>query len=318
MIESSKPLISICIPVLNEDGNIRALYNRLHDVTSQISSKYQFEFIFSDNNSSDETWSLITELSKSDKRVKAIRFTKNIGFQESILANLNQARGVAMIQIDADLQDPPELIVEFISSWEEGFKVVYGVRITREESKTLNWFRKIGYKIVAFLSETPIPSDVGDFRLIDAEVVRLLLTTQTPKPYLRGMISSFSLPSHGINYSRNARRSNVSKFPVRKIMGLGLDGIFNHSTWPLRFATYSGISILVISLFLSIYYIGMRLYSNNLLPGLASIHILVVFGIGMNALFLGIIGDYLSRIYLILKKEPRYIIRESLNLEDHQ
>jgi dolichol-phosphate mannosyltransferase len=283
-------------------------------VGESLDKKYHFEFLFSDNHSSDDTWEKIHKLAVSDKRVKGIRFTRNIGFQESIMTNLTLASGNAMIQLDADLQDPPEMIADFLREWSNGHKVVYGIRISRGENRLVSSIRKLGYRIISRISEHPIPVDVGDFRLIDREVRDKLVQSKTPNPYIRGMIASFGIAEQGLEYSRAEREANKSKFPLKSIFKLGLDGILNHSSWPLRFSTYTGIYILIGSLFMSTYYLFLKVFNHDLPQGLASIHILVSFGIGMNALFLGIIGDYLNRIYTILRNEPRYIPEEYVNI----
>jgi glycosyltransferase involved in cell wall biosynthesis len=309
----SKPLMSICIPVFNEGENVIPLHEELNRLAERLAARYEFEFIFSDNKSDDDTWSKIEKLSRMDTRVKALRFTRNVGFQDSIMANLSYASGVAMVQIDADLQDPPELILEFIDYWEKGIKVVYGVRQKRKESFIENLIRKIGYRFISAISEHPIPRDAGDFRLLDRVVVNTLVESKTPKPYIRGAIASYGYSSLGIPYSRHQRKANKSKFPIHKVFKLGLDGVVNHSSWPLKFSTMSGAFILFCSLLLSVYYVFLKVSNHNLPQGLASIHILVTFGIGMNALFLGIIGNYLNRIYLILRNEPKFIVSDKIN-----
>lgn len=307
-------LISICIPVFNEEDNIFPLHKELSEVTDFLSDRYDFEFIFTDNNSEDGTWRKIKLLSLQDSRVKALRFTRNIGFQESIRANYRHSSGKAVIQIDADLQDPPKLIIDFVSEWEKGFKVVYGTRAQRLEKPIINTFRKIGYRFISRLSDYPIPNDAGDFRLIDREVVNKLISSSTPNPYIRGIIAGYGYPSKAVPYSRRQRLANDSKFPLRKILELGLDGVLNHSSRPLKLSTYFGVFILICSVILSCYYFLLKIFNQDLPQGLASIHILVSFGIGMNALFLGVIGNYLNRIYVILRNEVRYIIKDSINL----
>jgi dolichol-phosphate mannosyltransferase len=218
-----------------------------------------------------------------------------------------------MVQIDADLQDPPELILEFLNHWEKGIKVVYGVRQKRKENFIENLIRKIGYRFISSISEHPIPRDAGDFRLLDRVVVNTLVESKTPKPYIRGAIASYGYASLGIPYTRHERKANKSKFPLHKVFKLGLDGVVNHSSWPLKFSTLSGTFILSCSIILSLYYVFLKISNHNLPQGLASIHILVAFGIGINALFLGIIGNYLNRIYLILRNEPKFIVSDKIN-----
>lgn len=308
------PLISICIPVFNEEDNIFPLHEELTEAAKALEGRYNFEFIFTDNNSEDKTWEKIKYLSIKDSRVKALRFTRNIGFQESIKANYEHSSGVAVIQIDADLQDPPKLILDFINEWEKGFKVVYGARIERKENFLLNAFRKIGYRFISYLSDYPIPSNAGDFRLIDREVANKLISSNTPNPYIRGIIAGYGYSSKAIPYSRRERVANDSKFPMRKIFTLGLDGVLNHSSRPLKLSTYSGVLILFLSLMLAFYYLLLKIFNHDLPQGLASIHILVTFGIGMNALFLGVIGSYLNRIYAILRDEGQFVVKDTINL----
>ena len=313
--DDKHPLISISIPVLNEEGNIQALYDRLVAVASKMQDRCDLEFVFSDNHSDDATWSLLTELAKKDPRVRAIRFSKNVGFQRSILANYLHTRGDAVMQIDADLQDPPELLPTFFEHWQSGSQVIYGVRRKRPEGPFLNAFRRFGYWVIDKLSEHPVPRDAGDFRLIDRKVIEALAQIKTANPYLRGMIAGLGFQQTGLPYDRDARQAGESKFNVSRLIRLGLTAVFNHSTVPLRAASFLGIVILAASLLGTVYYLLLRWFQPGLPQGLASIHILVLFGIGLNAFLLGIIGEYLLRIYLVLRDEPVAIVEQSLNFD---
>jgi dolichol-phosphate mannosyltransferase len=309
----AKPLISIAIPVLNEAGNIRTLYERLNNLSITMKDKCDLEFVFSDNHSDDETWLYLSELAKKDPRVKAIRFSKNYGFQRSILANYLHARGDAVMQIDADLQDPPEMLETFFEYWQKGYHVVYGIRKKRPEGYLINNFRRLGYWAIDIISEHPIPRDVGDFRLIDRKVITALTNVRTASPYLRGMIAGLGFNQTGVPYSRDQRLVGESKFNLSRLIRLGLTAVFNHSTVPLRAATFLGLTILAMSFFGALYFVLLKFYYPELPRGLASIHVLVLFGIGLNAFLLGMIGEYLLRIYLILRAEPIAIIEQSLN-----
>ena len=315
IVTNKKPLISISIPVLNEEGNITALYDRLCMLAERMKDRCDLEFVFSDNHSSDGTWVLLSALAEKDRRVRAIRFSKNFGFQRSILANYLHTRGDAVMQIDADLQDPPEMLEAFFEKWQLGYQVVYGIRKKRPETTLLHTFRKLGYWVIDKISEHPIPRDVGDFRLIDRKVIQSLAQLKTANPYLRGMIAGLGFNQIGISYDRDARRAGESKFNVSRLVQLGLTAVFNHSTVPLRAASFLGASILAVSVLGTIYYLILKLLHPDLPEGLASIHILVLFGIGLNALLLGIIGEYLLRIYLVLRAEPVAIVERSLNIE---
>jgi len=310
-----RPLVSISIPVLNESGNIATLYSRLDALATKMLDRCDLEFVFSDNHSDDNTWEMLTELAAKDNRVKAIRFSKNYGFQRSILANYMHTQGDAVMQIDADLQDPPEMLEAFFERWQAGNQVVYGVRRKRPESWLLNNFRRLGYWAIDKLSEHPIPRDVGDFRLIDRKVVNVLLKTKTANPYLRGMIAAIGFNQTGIVYDRDARTAGESKFNLNRLVRLGLTAVLNHSTVPLRAASFIGLLILAASVLGALYYVILRILHPELPPGLASIHILVLFGIGLNSFLLGIIGEYLLRIYLVLRADPVAVVQQSLNID---
>ncbi|WKJ92018.1 glycosyltransferase family 2 protein [Methylomonas montana] len=310
---SNKPLISISIPVFNEYENLDILYGRLKDVGARMADRCCLEFIFTDNHSEDRTWEKLAELASQDNRIRAIRFSKNFGFQRSIFANYIHTRGDAVMQIDADLQDPPEMLEVFFERWQKGFHVVYGVRRKRPEGKMIHAFRRIGYWFIDIISEHPIPRDVGDFRLIDRKVIDALVKIKTPSPYLRGMIAGLGFQQTGVPYDRDARVAGESKFDVSRLIRLGLTAVLNHSTVPLRIASVAGITMLGISMLGTLYYLILRLFHPDLPQGMASIHILVLFGIGLQSLLMGIIGEYLLRIYLILRAEPVAIIEQNLN-----
>lgn len=216
MEKKKKPLVSMAIPVLNEAGNIEALYRRLCAIAEVMKDRCDLEFLFSDNHSDDESWAMLTEIAKIDSRVRAIRFSKNFGFQRSILANYMHTRGDAVMQIDADLQDPPEMLEIFFEQWQQGYQVVYGIRKKRPEHGLLRAFRKFGYWVIDKISEHPIPRDVGDFRLIDRKVIQSLCQIRTANPYLRGMIAGLGFNQIGIAYDRDARMEGKANsiFPV--------------------------------------------------------------------------------------------------------
>lgn len=310
-----KPLISIAIPVLNEEGNIDALYARLCALAERMVDRCDLEFVFTDNHSEDKTWSMLARIASADPRVRAIRFSRNFGFQNSILANYLHTRGDAVMQIDADLQDPPEMLEQFFDLWRQGYKVVYGIRRKRPEGLLLRLLRKCGYWFIDKISEHPIPRDVGDFRLIDRAVIVALAKTRSVTPYLRGMIASMGFDQTGIVYDRDARTSGESKFNVVRLLRLGFTAVFNHSSVPLRLAIYIGVFILFLSGAAAIYYLALRWIDPTLPRGFTSIQLMLLFGIGLNAFLLGIIGEYILRIYRTLLSDPIAIIERSLNIE---
>ena len=316
--QRKKPLISISVPVLNEADNLEALYERLYQLGNRMAGQCDLEFVFTDSHSDDLTWKKLSELAMRDNRVRAIRFSKNVGFQRSILANYLHTRGDAVMQIDADLQDPPEMLETFLDQWRQGFQVVYGIRRKRPEGMLINAFRRIGYRVIDAVSEYPIPCDVGDFRLIDRKVIDALAQIRTTNPYLRGMIAELGFSQTGIVYDRNARVAGESKFGVMRLIQLGLTAVFNHSTIPLRVASLIGGVMLGVSFLGVLYYFALKLIHPELPQGLASIHVLMLFGIGLQSLLMGISGEYLLRIYLILRAEPIAIVEQSLNFSQDE
>lgn len=310
-----RPLISIAIPVLNEAGNLDALYARLVALAARMADRCDLEFVFTDNHSSDETWPMLSRLAAADPRVRALRFSRNFGFQNSILANYMHARGDAVMQIDADLQDPPEMLEQFFELWQQGAAVVYGIRRKRPEGWALNAVRRLGYWVIDKVSEHPIPRDVGDFRLVDRAVIRALSNFRSVNPYLRGMIAGLGFTQVGVPYNRDARTAGESKFNVMRLLRLGLTAVFNHSTVPLRMASFLGGVMLVGSLLGAAYYLYVRWTQPDLPRGFISIQLLVLFGIGLNAFLLGIIGEYILRIYRMLRADPIATVERSLNMQ---
>jgi len=311
---TEKFLISIAIPVKNEVDNLDMLYARLLNLSSDI-DEFEFEFVFSDNSSTDGTWEKIRNLAASDRRIKGIRFSKDIGFQRSILANYAVTNGNLVMQLDADLQDPPELLREFIDQWNQGYKVVYGIRKERPENFFLRKFRKFGYFLIDWLSETSIPRNAGDFRLLDRSVVDLLSQNKSGEPYIRGMIANLGFKQTGIEYSREERKAGNSKFNLSKLIKLGLVAVFNHSTMPLRLASYLGMAILFLSTIYGSYVFYSWNQNLNLPKGYTSLTLILLFGIGLISFLLGIIGEYIYRIYLMVAGEPKTIIQDYLNLD---
>jgi dolichol-phosphate mannosyltransferase len=311
----SEKLISLLVPVFNEEANVVPFYTTLSSLLTPLAGTYSAEFIFTDNHSTDKTWPLLKELALADKRVKAIRFSRNFGYQKSIYTGYLNAKGDAAIQIDCDFQDPPELILAFLAKWRAGYKVVYGIRESRKESFLMNLPRKMFYRLINFLSEDDLPLDAGDFRLVDRIIIDELKKVHDEQPYIRGMISSFGFAQTGLEYARNSRRSGTSKFDLRSYFRLATDGILNHSIVPLRIASYVGITVSILTLgCIVVYACGKFLYNKTWPAGFATTTVLILFSISLNGIFLGIIGEYIGRIYINVKKKPLTIIEEQFNL----
>lgn len=314
MASGDKKLISIIVPVFNEEANVEPLYREVQKALVDLRDSYEFELIFTDNHSSDETFAKIAALAVTDQDIRALRFSRNMGYQRSIYAGYMHAKGDAAVQLDCDLQDPPSMLKDFLETWEQGYKVVYGIRRTRRESWLMASIRKVFYRLIDRLSEDPLPHDAGDFRLIDRCVIDALGLVEDYQPYVRGTIASLGFDQTGILYDRGERSRGTSKFSFGDLFQLALDGLFNHSLVPLRIATYTGLIVSIITILASFgYVVGRWVYGQNWPAGFATTTILIMLSLSLNAMFLGIIGEYLGRIYLQVKKRPLTIVERHIN-----
>lgn len=313
----ARPLISLVVPVLNEEDNLGPLIERVANVMAQVADRYDYELVFTDNHSVDTTWEKLAALAAERPNVRAYRFSKNFGYQKSIRTGYLKTRGAAAIQLDADLQDPPELIPEFLGHWEAGSKVVYGIRRSRREGKVVTALRHAFYWLIDALSEDPLPRDAGDFRLIDRQVIEVLRADGDVHPYIRGRIAAMGFTQTGVPYDRAARQAGETKFPLWTMVRLAVDGITSHSAKPLRFATYLGIGTMAASFFAVLIYLTARLFFGVDWPaGFATLVVMVLFFSGLNSLLLGLMGEYVARIFEQLKQSPDTLIEASLNDPD--
>ena len=308
-----RKLITISVPVYNEEGNIAALLTRLR-AFSQTQSGYDFEFLFTDNASEDSTYQRLAGEAKADPRVRVVRFSRNFGYQRSILTNFLMARGDAAVQVDADLQDPPELIAEFIRFWEQGYRVVYGVRRRRDEPWLMETCRKIYYRLIRSISEVNLPKDAGDFRLIDRAIIEHLRTVEDRNPYLRGLIAGLGHNQIGIEYDRAQRTAGKSKFNFLRLMRLAIDGIVSQSTVPLQYITFFGFGLCGLSVLVSVGYLFY--WASNwrtIAPGFTTLVLLQLVTIGLNAAFLGVLGEYLARVAENVRGHPFVVIDRTID-----
>lgn len=306
--------ISIIVPAYNEEENIRPLYDRVLPVLKGLGPDYDYEFIFVDDHSQDNTPAELEKLAAEDSRVRVFRFSRNFGFQQAVYTGFIKATGDAAIELDCDLQDPPELIPAFIEKWNEGYHVVYGKRVVRKESFFINQARHVAYWLINFLSEDDLPLDAGDFRLVDRRLIDELKQMVDCQPYLRGAVAALGFKQVGIPYERAARELGESKFPMSKLIQLGLDGILNHSVVPLRLATYLGLTLsIVMFLGFIIYFLGRLFFGEDWPQGFATTTTLQLLSISVTSLFLGIIGEYLGRIYRQVKRRPHVVIEKTWN-----
>jgi len=309
-----RQLLSIVVPVYNEEENVRSLYLAVLAALAPLAGRYDLEFVYTDNHSTDGTFGELAKLAHEDHRVRAFRFSRNFGFQRSIHMGYRLARGAAAIQIDCDLQDPPAVILEFVTKWEAGNKIVYGVRRSRREGILITLTRRLFYRLIDTLSEDQLPHDAGDFRLVDRMVLDALGTTSDHRPYLRGTLAVMGFTQTGVPYDRAARTVGKSKFRLKDLVALAVDGILSHSTVPLRLATYTGLFVSLITFAgLIAYAAGRLVFGKSWPPGFATTTTLILLSLSLNSLFLGVIGEYLGRIYHQVRKQPLAIVEERVD-----
>jgi dolichol-phosphate mannosyltransferase len=313
----AKKLISIVTPVFNESANIDYYFEKMNPVLETLASKYNFEFIFTDNRSTDNTYSKLKKLAVDDKRIRVFRFSRNFGYQKSIFTGYSLAKGDATIEFDCDLQDPVSMIPEFLQLWEEGNEIVFGIRTHRPEGFIITSLRKIFYRMLAMISEDEIPVDAGDFMLLDRKVITQLTKVKDYHIYIRGLVFGFGFKQIGISYARDARVHGDSKFPIKKMFLLALDGVVSQSIVPLRIASFVGLLISIGTFFLILIYGYLKITKGIELAGFTTLVILILLSIGLNSIFLGVIGEYLARIYLQTKSKPITIIDEFVENVDN-
>jgi len=306
-------LLSVVLPLLNEESVILETYERLKK--TMLGLAWDYEFIFVDDGSTDHSLSILEGLAQQDKQVKYISFSRNFGHQMAITAGCDFCNGQYVVIMDCDLQDPPELIPQLISKAEEGFDVVYAVRRKRQAE---TWFKKITaclfYRIFALFTNIQMPLDTGDFRLINRKVLLTLRGLKEKNRFMRGLVSWVGFKQTGILYDRESRKAGRTKFHFLKMMNFSLDGIFSFSTVPLKIASLLGLIITILSALMGIYYVGMKLFTNQLVHGWLSLLISILFIGGVQLIFLGIIGEYLGRIYDEVKQRPLYVISKKSNI----
>jgi len=309
--------ISIILPVFNEEESIREVYRKLVDViTNEL--KMTYEIIFVDDGSIDNSWSIIEDLHKLNRNVRSIKFSRNFGHQISVTAGIDKAIGDVAVIMDADLQDPPELIPEMFEKHKQGYNVVYAKRIERKgESKFKIWTSLIYYRMLDKLTEIKIPLDTGDFRLIDKKVLNEFHRIREKNPFVRGIISWIGFKQTSVEYVRDGRYAGTTKYPLSKLIKLSLDGITSFSVKPLKISLNLGLLSVLFSIATALFvFIKKLLYPVTTVPGWASTVIVIVFFAGIQLFTLGIIGEYIGRIFDESKNRPLYIIEEELNYKN--
>jgi len=302
--------ISVIIPIYNEEENIDLLYKRLTGVLHNL--KLSYELIFVNDGSRDKSLELIKKLTKQDPEVKYIDFSRNFGHQIAVTAGLDKSVGETIVIIDADLQDPPELIAEMYAKIKEGHEVVYARRKKREGESPLKKFTANAfYRILSRITDVDIPVDTGDFRIMDRRIVEELKKMPEQHKFLRGQISWIGFRQTYVEYDRDERHAGNTGYTYRKMLRFALDGITGFSDFPLKIVTFLGIVVTGFSFLVLVYVLLSRFVWEDYAPGWASLMLSVLFIGGIQMIAIGIIGEYLSRMNSNLRQRPLYIVRES-------
>ena len=309
-----RPVLSIVVPMYNEEAVLPALFERLGRVLEALGESY--EILCVNDGSRDGTAAMLAEAHDRDPRIKVINFSRNFGKEVALTAGLDHAAGAAVVPIDADLQDPPELIGEFLKLWRQGYDVVYGRRRQRDtdswvKRRTAGWF----YALMGRVSGIDLPANAGDFRLMDARVVAALRSLRERNRFMKGLFAWIGFRQAAVDYDRPERAGGTSKFNYWRLWNFALDGVTGFSTLPLRIAGYLGGLVAVAALLYGLYLVARTLIQGVDVPGYASLMVAVLFLGGLQLMVLGVIGEYLGRIFEETKRRPLYVIESSHGLE---
>lgn len=309
-------LHSVVVPMYNEELVVRETHRRLKEVMETQPDPY--EIVFVNDGSKDKTAQIIKEICELDKNVKFIDFSRNFGHQIAITAGMDFATGDTIVVIDGDLQDPPEVILQMIEKWREGYDVVYGKRAKRKgETYFKKFTAKSFYRILNKMTDVDIPVDTGDFRLIDRKVCDALKQVNERNRYIRGLVSWLGFNQTAVEFVREERFAGQTKYPLKKMVKFATDAIISFSFKPLRFAAYTGGFVSIVGFIYLLYIIYEKLFGRKLSPGWASTMAVTLFFNGIVLLMLGVIGEYIGRIYDEAKGRPLYLVKDTKNFESN-
>lgn len=304
-------MLSIVIPVFNEEGVLDLFYERLRRTLAPLA--HRFEILFVDDGSSDRTTTLIRDLRDADPRIGLIALSRNFGKEMAMTAGLDHARGDAVIVIDADLQDPPELIPRLIEGWQQGYEVVYAQRVSRRGEPLLKRLTAFFfYRIATRMSRVSIPRDTGDFRLMSRRAVDALSRLREQHRFMKGLFAWIGYRQLAVTYHREPRAAGTTKWNYWRLWNFAIDGFTSFTTFPLKVATYLGVFTAIFSLLYGLFLVIDTITSGNPVPGYPSLMVAVLFFGGVQLLFLGVIGEYLGRMFDETKQRPLYLIQETL------
>jgi dolichol-phosphate mannosyltransferase len=308
-----RPTLSLVLPIYNEEEVIPELHRRLGELLGKLG--LDAEVIFVEDGSRDRSLDLLRAIAAGEARYRIVSFARNFGHQAAITAGVDHARGKAVVVMDADLQDPPEVILEMVDKWRQGFDVVYGRR-RRREGET--WFKRLTagvfYRLFAALIRIDVPLDTGDFRLMSRRVVVTLRELRETHRFVRGLVAWVGFRQTEVLYDRPGRFAGSTKYPVRKMMRFALDGITSFSIVPLRFSTYFGILMIAASVAVVMWALLAKFLFHRVVPGWTALVVVVAIFASAQFLMIGVLGEYVGRIYEEVKRRPLYVVGETINV----
>lgn len=314
-------LLSVIIPVYYEEAVVQACYKELRRV--MFKNKWQYEFIFVNDGSKDKTLEILREISEADINVKIIDFSRNFGHQIAVTAGIFHCMGDVAVIIDADLQDPPNVIEEMIAKWQEGYDVVYAKRRKRKGETFFKLITaKYFYRFLHYMAEIEIPMDTGDFRLMDRRVIEAFKQMPERNRFVRGMVSWVGFEQTYVEYERDERLAGETKYPFKKMLRFATDGIISFSTKPLKMVRSLGFITIIIAIGLLLYALFSKFIMHSVVSGWTSLMVAITFFSGVQLFSIGLLGEYIARIYDESKGRPLYLIREKINcksqIDDHE
>ncbi|MGQ9661378.1 MAG: glycosyltransferase family 2 protein [Kiritimatiellia bacterium] len=314
-----KPCISVVVPAWNEEQNVKPFYDAIHRLFATALQDYDLELIFVDDGSTDKTWQELKEIAAQDRRVKAISLSRNFGHQAALTAGLREATGDAVITMDCDLQDPPEVIPRMIEKWKQDNQIVYGRRVSRVDRPFKRVTASLYYRLLSRFAEINIPPDVGDFRLISRSVLLNFLQMDERARYLRGMIAWLGFKHDFVDFERSERLHGKTHYSLGRMVKLAMDGLLNFTFLPLRIGLWIGLATVMICL-LFLIYMAIDTIRHWEIPSYYPLYkwlIVILFGfMGIQFMFLWILGEYISRIYDDVRRRPLYLVAERINCDE--
>jgi dolichol-phosphate mannosyltransferase len=312
-----RKLLSVITPVYNEELTVRRCHAEVRKVVEQLGDGYDWEHIFADNHSEDDTLSILREIVRDDPHVRVLAYSRNFGAEKSAFTALRHTRGDVVVGITADLQEPPALIPEMLTLWEQGNKVVYGVYRNPHESFVMRAIRALYYRVVDRLSPDKLPHDFTGFALMDRRVVDEVVRVDDFAPYIRGLIATVGFKQVAIPFERQKREAGRSKHGLSFLFDFGINGIISHSVVPIRLATIIGSILSIGAILTAVVYAIIKIFIWNIqAPGATTIIVLILFFFGIQFLFFGILGEYIGAIHAQVRRKPFVIVEEKINFDD--